>query len=273
MKLTRAATTKMDQVEQLLATDRRLTDDERLFILEHYQEGANNNNAAMGAFFTPQGLARDLAALDVPSGCDTIVDLCAGIGSLSFWAEHHAQHMVCVEQCADYVRVGKKVMPDATWIHADVFSDWTHDFDGFDFAISNPPFGNRIKASGFSGLYTGQNFEYKVIELASRIADCGAFIVPQSSAPFRYSGFRRYEERVGADCEKFMRQTGITLAFATGVDTAYYRDQWHGVAPICEIVVCDFEKLAHGAAAHPNVCMTAPVSPYVRIDVASLESS
>ena len=241
MKLSRAQTKKMQEVEQLIALERRLTDDERLFVFEHYQEGASSNNAALGAFFTPWGLARDFA-VEVPERCNTIVDLCAGIGSLAYWCENRARQVVCVEQCAEYVRVGRKLVPDATWIHADVFGDWFKDFDGFDVAISNPPFGNRVKAHGFEGRYTGSTFEYKVIELASRIADTGVFIVPQSSAPFVYSGSRRYDVRESDDCRRFMEQTGILLEPNCGIDTAMYREQWHGVAPTCEIVVCDFEQ-------------------------------
>ncbi|WP_227791576.1 methyltransferase [Burkholderia sp. BE17] len=242
MKLTRAQTKKMQEVEQLIALERRLTDDERLFVLEHYQEGANCDNAAMGAFFTPGGLARDFA-IEVYSGCDTIVDLCAGIGSLAYWCEDKARKLVCVEQCAEYVRVGRKVMPDAQWIHADVFGDWIKDFDGFDCAISNPPFGNRVKGATFDGRYTGSTFEYKVIELASRIADYGVFIIPQPSAPFAYSGTQFYQPRMSTDCRKFVEQTGITMEPNCGIDTALCRDDWHGVAPICEIVVCDFEAI------------------------------
>lgn len=265
MKLTRAETKKMQEVEQLLALERRLTDDEREFVLEHYQEGANRNNAAMGAFFTPWGLARDFA-IEVPSGCNTIVDLCAGIGSLAYSCEDKARHIVCVELCAEYVRVGRKVMPDATWIHADVFGDWIKDFDGFDVAISNPPFGNRVKAEAFDGRYTGSTFEYKVIELASRIADVGVFIVPQPSAPFTFSGSRCYNERVNDDCRKFMDQTGIVLEANCGIDTGLYRDKWHGVAPTCEIVVCDFEPFEHASPVAQARAETVPV-PVAQLDL------
>jgi hypothetical protein len=58
-----------------------LTEDERLFVLDHWQESANHVNSVAGAFFTPTGLARDLS-IEV-SGL-RIIDLCAGIGSLAF---------------------------------------------------------------------------------------------------------------------------------------------------------------------------------------------
>lgn len=33
-----------------------------------------------------------------------------------------------------------------------------------------------------------------------------------------------------------------------GIDTAGYRGEWRGVAPLCEIVVCDFEEEAEEAS-------------------------
>ncbi|SAL75103.1 hypothetical protein AWB69_09279 [Caballeronia udeis] len=262
MKLTKAQTKAMAEVNRLVALDRRLTEDERLFVLENFQEGANHDNSAMGAFFTPWGLARDFS-IEVPSGCDSIVDLCAGIGSLAYACEGKAKSIVCVERCAEYVRVGRKVVPDATWIHADVFGDWWKEFDRFDAAISNPPFG-RVRADGYDGRYKGGEFEYKVIELASRIARWGTFIVPQMSAPFRYSGQRDYQESIAEKCRKFLDQTAISLDANCGIDTETYRGDWHGVSPVCEIVVCDFESVeqvepADIPTAQP-VSMAQPVS-------------
>ncbi|CAE6843257.1 hypothetical protein [Paraburkholderia aspalathi] len=99
MKLTKAQTKLMTEVNKLVALDRRLTEDERLFVLENFQEGATHDNGAMGAFFTPWGLARDFS-FEVPSGCRAIVDLCAGIGSLAHACEEKAKSIVCVERAA-----------------------------------------------------------------------------------------------------------------------------------------------------------------------------
>ncbi|MDN4571909.1 methyltransferase [Pandoraea cepalis] len=238
----------MAEVEKLVALERRLSMDERMFVLEHYQEGAHTDNAAIGAFFTPCGLARDFS-LDV-SGA-TVVDLCAGIGALAFACESEGRHFTCVEQNAEYVRVGRKVMPDATWIHSDVFGYWWKEVPHFDMAIANPPFG-RIRESTYVGAYTGGEFEYKVIDLALRISDRGAFIVPQQSAPFRFSGARYYERIVSTKCAAFLRDTGICLEVGAGVDTSIYRDAWHGVSPICEIVLAEFPEgyESEGDASH-----------------------
>jgi predicted RNA methylase len=255
MKMTRQQARQMAEVEKLVALERRLTTDERMFVLEHYQEGAHTDNAAIGAFFTPYGLARDFA-LDV-SGA-RVVDLCAGIGALAFACDSEGRQFTCVEQNAEYVRVGKKVMPDAIWIHSDVFGDWWQAMPRFDMAIANPPFG-RIRESTYVGAYTGGEFEYKVIELALRISDRGAFIVPQPSAPFRFSGARYYERVVSAKCAAFLRDTGICLEVGAGVDTSFYRDAWHGVSPTCEIVLAEFPEECESEVAPFHLAAAAPV--------------
>ncbi|CAG9236895.1 conserved hypothetical protein [Paraburkholderia tropica] len=265
MKLSKAQAKAMIEVNRLVALDRALSLDERMFVLENYQESTGGNNTLLGAFFTPQQLAREVA-IETPD-CKTIVDLCAGIGSLAFVCKDRAERIVCVETNAEYVRVGRKVMPDATWIHADVFGDWFKDFERFDVAVSNPPFG-PIRADAWDGRYSGPRFEYKVIELASRIAKNGTFLVPQQSAPFRYSGVRQYEEKQDEQCRKFIAATGIEMEMNCGIDTSASRDLWHGVSPICEIVTCDFDVIVQQTkeqgekiAAAPTIApVSAPVS-------------
>ncbi len=146
--------------------------------------------------------------------------------------------MTCVEQCEEYVKVGRRILPDANWIHADVF---TAGLGQFDTAVSNPPFG-AIKGDKFEGKYTGGQFEYKVIELASRIASYGVFILPQMSAPFRYSGERNFRREEADKAKKFREQTEIELHPSCGIDTSMYVSDWKGVSPICEVVVCDFKS-------------------------------
>lgn len=85
----------------------------------------------------------------------------------------------------DYVAVGRKVLPEATWLVANIF-DLPASLTGFDCAIANPPFG-RIKQAGASPRYAGGDFEYKVIDVASDRANYGVFLIPQSSSPFRLS--------------------------------------------------------------------------------------
>lgn len=223
-----------------LLTKDVLTFDEREFVIQHSNEGAEHNNAAAGAFFTPLGLAYDMA-LDV-SG-KRILDLCAGIGCLSFAAYWHGRRwndrpeITCVEMNPGYSAVGRKVMPEATWIEADV-QNLPDDLGEFDWVISNPPFGKKIKIAG--PRYSGEA-DLAVIDIASRYAPDGTFIIPQMSAPFEYSGRPYYRQHSSAKYERFHKATGITLEAGCGVDCSYFIDQWKGVAPAVEIVTADFE--------------------------------
>ena len=108
------------------------------------------------------------------------------------------------------MEVGKKLLPEANWICADVFEVW-RDLPHFDCAIANPPFG-RVATAGKAPTYTGPDFEYKIIDIASRIADYGTFLIPQQSAPFRYSGAHYYDERPTDKHTRFHQQTGIDLS-------------------------------------------------------------
>src|ERR1700760_3262460 len=104
-----------------------------------------------------------------------VIDLCAGIGSLAFAYYHrdafrrgNGLEIVCVEQNFDYVAVGRKVLPEATWILANVL-ELPARLGKFDCASANPPFG-RIKSAGTAPRYTGAEFKYSVIDVASDIA-------------------------------------------------------------------------------------------------------
>jgi predicted RNA methylase len=239
-KLSRNDLNKHKQACALIDMDRPLSLDEREFVIENWQEGAEHINSAAGAFFTPLGLAFDFA-LDV--GGQRILDLCAGIGALSYasyWrgGRHDDRPQItCVELNPDYVRVGKRVMPEARWVTADVM-DLPMYLGDFDHVISNPPFGRKIKIDG--PRYSGEA-DLAVIDIASDCARSGTFIIPAMSAPFAYSGQPYYQERPSAKYAKFNAKTGIELQAGCGVDCSYYRDQWRGTAPAVEIVTADFE--------------------------------
>lgn len=241
MGLSKQQIQEHDEAMALVHSDKTLTWEERLFVLDNYQESANNVNSKLGAFFTPSGLARDFT-LEVGSG--KIIDLCAGIGSLSFWMYFHnyacKPNITCVEYNSDYLSIGKRVLPEADWILGDAL---TVELDtDYDYAYSNPPFGN-IKTSDSSNLrYTGSEFEYKIIERASQIAKFGAFIIPQYSSGFKYSGTQMFEIYHSPKYKKFMKDTGMELHPGCGIDTSFYLKEWHGVSPLCEVAVIDFTE-------------------------------
>jgi hypothetical protein len=168
-------------------TKDRLSEDERWFVLENWKESATHINSAAGAFFTPPMLARDFA---IETCGPRVIDLCAGIGCLAFmvwnksgWAREPIE-IVCVERNPDYAAVGRKVLPEARWIVGDVF-DLPPDL-GCSTARSLTRRSASTDRGGRSApRYQGRAFEYHVIDVASDLADWGAFIIPQNSAPFR----------------------------------------------------------------------------------------
>lgn len=274
-KLTKSQAKTHAEAEAILKQD-RLSDDDRLFVIENWQESARHINSIAGAFFTPWGLARDFA---IEVGPGRIIDLCAGMGTLSLaclWRNRwgscdSATEIVCVEANPDYAAVGMKLLPEARWIVGDVF-DLPSDIGRFDTAISNPPFG-AIKRVASAPRFTGQQFEMHVIDAASDLADYGVFIVPQGSAPFRFSACpdggwpstRRngvgsgYEARPSDLQDKLLAQTGIVLGPNCGIDTGQYRNEWHGASPICEIVLADFTEARARRDGPPESVEPAPV--------------
>lgn len=241
-KLSKADTARHKKACELVDCERPLTLEEREFILSAWQESATHMNGEAGAFFTPLDLAFHLC-IEI-NGCETIIDLCAGIGALAFAAsydERTRRKITCVEINPDYVRVGRRVVPEARWICASVDA-LPADIGRFDMAIGNPPFGKRAKIVG--PRYSGED-DLAVIDIASDIAEYGTFIVPQGSAPFEYSGRQCYKERQSAKYERFHKATGIDLYAGCGVDCDTFKDQWRGVAPSVEIVTVDFTEAPH----------------------------
>lgn len=227
-----------------------LSYDDKVFVLENWHEGAEHMNGTAGAFFTPQGLARDFQLAVYRHG--RVLDLCAGIGSLGFWLMESSKRantlneLVCVELNEKYIDVGRKILPEAKWVHGSALDfRLIKSLGHFDQVISNPPFGN-IKTGGHRTdwlSYTGSDFELKLIDIASRISDNGAFILPQLSTPFRYSGKNQMTEERSSKVVKFEKQTGLDFEFNCGIDTSVYVNDWKGVKPICEIVTFDFCSL------------------------------
>ena len=226
------------QAEQLIALRRDLREHEQQFVLENWQESASTEQVLDGAFFTPLSLARCVASQVVG---DRLIDLGAGIGGLSWVCRDRREEglppceVVCVEKNPEYVRVGRKVLPDATWMCADILRLDGMDLGGpFDTAISNPPFG-RITRSGNAPRYTGGLFEFHAIAVAAQLASYGAFIIPQTSAPFRTTQQRVIPQQ-SPPYERFTKESGITLETSQGsFDTSFAAGEWRGAVVRTEL--------------------------------------
>lgn len=237
-KLTKAEAKKHAEAESLLVKD-ELAHEDKLFIFEHWQESANHVNSAAGAFFTPYDYAMDVA-LEIGKPNATVIDMCAGIGVLSYAITQRwtGADITCVEMNPAYVELGKKIIPDATWIQGDVFD--LPSMREYQVAVSNPPFG-RISGEFKTGRYTGKEFQYKVIDKAADLAKYGVFILPAMSAPFRYSGAPFFDWSPGREYQKFNQQTGIELDIGIGVDSTCY-PPFKGAPVKTEVCVADFEE-------------------------------
>lgn len=259
MKLTKKQVKSHNEAVELLKKD-VLSFDDKLFVLDNWHEGAENINSAAGAFFTPYYLARDFK-LEIYNGNNRIIDLCAGIGALSLPHYEFCLMMdiepdiTCIELNPKYIEVGKKILPKAKWIEASALDlNFLNTLGTFNQVISNPPYGKIKTALTIDSnnllKYKGSEFEFKLIDVASNIAEYGSFLIPQGSTPFKYSGNRYFEDlrieddgsRLGNKVKKFIKETRLEYEFGVGVDTSYFKEDWKGVKPICEIVNFDFSK-------------------------------
>ncbi|MFD8387438.1 methyltransferase [Streptomyces sp. NPDC059679] len=244
-KMTTEQAAQHRKANDLIELDRDLTPTEREFVLDNLME--EGTARLDGAFFTPGGLAVDMVI--EAFGAERVIDLCAGIGRLAWTADKYlrshgaARQIVCIERNPEYVRVGRKVLPEATWICADVFDVPNMDLGGtFDVALANPPYGAVARGGRTAPRYTGSRFEYHVIDIAAEVARHGVFLIPQEMAPFRRSGVPNFQEVRGDQYERFEVQTGITLTQGCSGDTSGYIDEWRDAAPRTEIVLADFAQ-------------------------------
>lgn len=256
-KLTKAQAKVHAEACALLEQD-TLRPDEIEFVYRNWNEAATVSNTLIGAHFTPFDLAFDFA-IDAYNG-GRVLDLCAGAGILSYANACRTAHnidewpeMVCIEANPDYVAVGKKLLPQAEWICADVFDLPKLGLGHFDGVISNPPFGRSAKIGTKPPRYTGADFDLAVIDLAADHADYGAFIIPQGNAPFKFSRQRNYSRNTSGKGFDFVEKTGMWLEAGCGVDCDFHRDAWKTVAPSCEIVTIDFQDWREGNTANPIV--------------------
>lgn len=253
MKLPKAELKKQKDILNKLTTGTTFTEDFIDYCYEEFNPAILDNLTENGVFFTPPDLAYDAALFSYRHG--HVVDVCAGIGMLSYAMrirdsyDKNIKSLTCIELNPKFVEIGKKLLPKANWICADVFDkslwdDLVKDLpdNRFDSLISNPPFGtNQLDKTKYSWLnYKGQR-DLMAVELCLRYAKNGTFILPSGSAPFSYSGRPYYEERWSMKFRKFVtgnKQFKFDMN-CQGIDTTAYGD-WKNLGKIgVEVVNVD----------------------------------
>lgn len=222
-----------------------LTDEDRDFIYTHWRAAAENEVSSRSAYFTPVDLAFDFEFDVYSSG--RILDACAGTGVLSWAVSNRFFHrnsgalpdITAIEKNPAFIALGRKLLPWVNWIEADIFDLPSLGLGHFDSVIANPPFG-RVTTPKTKNRYTGANFELCLIDMLSDHADHGTFIIPQVSAPFKFSGQRQHVRTHTTESQKFFDQTGLYLSEGIGVDCNVHRGDWQDVAPCVEIVTVDY---------------------------------
>ena len=255
-KLSKAQVRLHNEALERLKKD-KLNDEDRDFIYTHWHPGSVSNTAAASAFFTPTDLAFDFE-FDAPTS-GRILDACAGTGVLS-WAvstRHFYRNsgarpdITAIEKNSAYIEIGRKLLPWVNWIHADIFDLPELELGHFNSVFANPPFG-RMNKPKRKFLYKGASFELALIDMLADHADLGAFIIPQMSAPFEFSGVRQHRRRHTRESEKFEKQTGLYLSEGCGIDCDYHRTSWLEVAPKVEVVTVDYAEHRKTAPVFPE---------------------
>lgn len=226
----------------LIHSDKELSFDEKLYILQYFREDMNTAYTKIGAFFTPMDMAIEFAMCVASKSA---IELCAGIGVLSFFTYHHnhCKNLTCVEYNREYVEVGKRVLPEANWICGSILDqELMLSLGRFTTAFGNPPFG--VIKTGLPEKnwlsYTGNEFEYKAIVVGSHIAQCGMFILPQMSAGFKQSGTNQFEHNHTVKYNKFVSESELELYCALATDLSIYKNDWKNTKIICEFVSVEY---------------------------------
>lgn len=241
-KLTKEQTKQHEEAEALLSLDRALTDEEKAFVYDNFWESARWVNSKSSAFFTPLGLARTLVSYAAPRDGKRILDLCGGIGVLAFAVSKRAAvDLVVVEYNQDYIDIGRRLVPEARWVRADVFEqDVWRDLGRFDMVVANPPFGASATDADLSWLRFRQKSKAHLmaVEISLRVSDGdSAFILPQIECPVIWRDGAIDSDRPPSRAyQAFVKQWPDVCLETLSESAEGYRGQWHGTAPCVEMV-------------------------------------
>lgn len=248
MKLSKLQRKQHGEAESLLSLGRTLKEDERMFVLDHWLPGATGDPGIHGVFFTPRSIAESISYY--PSE-GPVIDACAGIGRLAFhcwlaskWSNHPKFTLTCVEFNSNYVEVGRRVLPEAEWIRADL-TDYAASLDGkrpFREAISNPPYGKVPTLREWRG-YTGPAHLVAAAVLGDITRYGGWMIVPEADIAQSF----RSQGRVVEDSSFYQKfraaRPDLSLSHYSH-DFSQYRSEWMGASPNVTLADLDIREIA-----------------------------
>jgi len=238
MKLSKRDTKKHGEIVNLIKK-RSLTDEEKDFILDNFLPNSTANPTKIGAFFTPPNIAIEFSVM-CDCNDDRVLDLGAGIGSLSYGllaGGRTPKKLVCLEQNPDFIKIGKKVLPEAEWIEGSIYDEPTIKKLGrFQWAISNPPYGLKLPKCDWLA-YNGQS-DLMAIEVALKAAGDAMFILPQGSVPWRCSGRAFFDQVKDLPMKlvRFMQLHPYIEFGCVSMDMAVYKDDWKDGITAVEMV-------------------------------------
>jgi len=190
-KLTKPQLRLHKQCEELISLQRDLKFEEVDFVLDNWMPSAGDVTSGQ-AFFTPEHIAYGLAMCTYHDG--HIIDMCAGIGRLSWEVLRHNLsnpdflEVSAIENNPDFVRVGKKLMPQVNWVEGSIFekSVWEQLSTASSF-ITNPPFSlEKIKGEKYLSLRSSGLFAVLEAGLRNTSEHAGTAILPKSAIPWGY---------------------------------------------------------------------------------------
>jgi hypothetical protein len=259
-KISKADLKVQREIQALLKEERNLTEDEKEYIYEHYNPSMDDSITERGVFFTPLGLAGDVAIFAPKQGY--VVDVCAGIGMLSYklmnYDYYHCgiKEVYLLEYNPRFVEIGKKLLKGIKnedgyeikvhYIQCDVFDKavWENLLKKipngkFNLMISNPPYGKMStdEQKEITWMdYTGER-ELMALELCLRYAEDGYFIMPPMSTTFQFSGRPYYQELPSKKVERFQSKCNIPFRMSCdGIDCSIYKDEWKNTVITVEAV-------------------------------------
>jgi len=254
-KITKQQSKMHIEAMALVKSDLPLSFDEIEFIFKHYNPMAQHMVGLAGIYFTPVSIAREMRIETMDLENKRTLDLCAGIGILSYqaWKAHAMWNgtdnfeIVCIENNPEFVEIGKRIFPQAKWVCGDAFDRKTIEGLGkFDQVLSNPPYGIKIENNGW--LEKGLS-QYKAAEVAMKVSNHGIFILAQGDCPFKYSGINGFERNDNNNKYKaFNKKTGIVIEMNCGIDISYANNEWAGLGNNVqfEIAIISKEEFNHG---------------------------